>query len=306
MDSDPDQQWFYDKISPTMVQGHKLKQVLFLGQSNFQSVEIVETYNFGKCLILDGKLQSSAVDEFIYHEALVHPALLAHPRPESVYIAGGGEGATLREVLAHKTVKRAVMVDIDDVVVKLSREHLPSYGNGAFEDKRTELFATNARAHLAQSKDKFDAIVIDLPEPIQEGPAYLLYTEEFYRLVQEELNPGGVMSVQSGTANWVDPLNFASVVRTLKSIFPIVRPFQAVVPSYGPPWSFCVASNTIDPQQITPEELDKRIAARGLNLRWYDGVTHHGLFDLPKHMRQMLATTGRVIRDKEPLFVYNG
>ena len=306
MDSDPDKQWFYDKISPTMVQGHKLKQVLYRGQSQFQSVEIVETYNFGKCLILDGKLQSSAVDEFIYHEALVQPALLAHARPETVFIAGGGEGATLREVLSHQSVKRAVMVDIDDVVVKLCREYLPEHSRGAVADQRTTLIHTATREYLAHCHDKFDAIIIDLPEPIQEGPAYLLYTEEFYRLVQEKLNQGGVMSVQSGTANWIEPLNFASVVRTLKSIFPIVLPFQAVVPAYGPPWSFCVASNTIDPRQIAPEEIDRRITERGLSLRYYDGVTHDGLFDLPKHMRQTLAATGRIIRDKQPLFVYNG
>ena len=112
MNTDPDK-WFHDIISEDLIQLHSIKEVLYSGRTKFQNIEIIRTGSFGKCLVLDDKIQSSELDEFIYHEALVQPAMLTHPCPETVFIAGGGEGATLREVLSHKTVKRAVMIDIN-------------------------------------------------------------------------------------------------------------------------------------------------------------------------------------------------
>src|SRR4030066_330149 len=111
-------------------------------------------------LILDGKIQCSESDEFIYHEALVHPAMIAHPKPETVFIAGGGEGATLREVLRHKTVKKAVMVDIDDEVTALCKKYLPEHAQGAFKDKRAEVYHVDARDFLTKSNDKSDVIIL--------------------------------------------------------------------------------------------------------------------------------------------------
>ena len=104
MDTDPDK-WFYDRVSRDLIQLHSIEEVLYTGRTKFQSVEIICTGSFGKCLVLDSKIQSSEADEFVYHEALVQPAMITHPCPETVFIAGGGEGATLREVLSHNTVK---------------------------------------------------------------------------------------------------------------------------------------------------------------------------------------------------------
>src|SRR4030067_228168 len=119
--------WFFDNLSPEEGHIHGIKKTLYSGKTEFQSMEIIETGSYGKCLILDGKMQSSEVDECICHEARVHPAMLTHPKPESVFIVGGGEGATLREVLRHKTVKRAVMVEIDKKGVDRGRERRPAY-----------------------------------------------------------------------------------------------------------------------------------------------------------------------------------
>ena len=109
--------WLRDAINPDLILLHSLKRVIYSGKTEFQSVDIVETGSFGVALVLDGRIQSSVQDEFIYHEALVQPAMLSHPCPETVFIAGGGEGATLREALSYSTVKRAVMVDIDEEVI---------------------------------------------------------------------------------------------------------------------------------------------------------------------------------------------
>jgi len=306
MDTEPDK-WFYDRVSRNLIQLHSIEEVLYTGQTRFQSAEIIRSGSFGKCLVLDGKMQSSEADEFIYHEALVQPAMITRPRPERIFIAGGGEGATLREVLSHKVVKRAVMVDIDEQVVALCQKFLPNYSRGSFEDKRTELLHVDARDYLARSRELFDIIIIDLPDPIEEGPAYLLYTQEFYRLVRDRLTPDGIISVQAGSASLTELLNFSAVNNTLKSVFPIVCPYQTDVPCFGGPWGFCLASTKLNPLQLSPAEVDKRIAARQLtHLKFYDGLTHQGIFSLPKYLREEFSSQTKLITDAQPLYIYKG
>ena len=306
MDTDPDK-WFYDRVNRNLIQLHSIKEILYTGQTKFQSAELIRSGAFGKCLILDGKIQSSEIDEFVYHQALVQPAMITHPCPETVFIAGGGEGATLREVLSHKTVKRAVMVDIDEEVIAICKKYLPEYSLGSFEDKRTELYHTDARDYLAKCDEVFDIIIIDLPDPIEEGPAYLLYTQEFYQLVRDRLTSNGIISVQSGSASWAELLNLSAVFNTLKSVFPIVCPYQVDIPCFGGPWGFCLASLNLNPVLLSATEIDNRLSARQLkDLKFYDGLTHQGMFSLPRHLRDELSRQARLITDNQPLYIYSG
>jgi spermidine synthase len=305
MDTDPDKQWLTDKINENFLQQHRLAEVLYEGRSKFQNARVVRSKDLGVCLVLDGKIQSSEKDEFIYHEALVQPAMTAHPKPETVFIAGGGEGATLREVLRHKTVKKAVMVDVDEMVTTLSKKYLPHEAENSFEDKRTELHHVDARGFLENAKGKFDIIIIDLPDPIEEGPASMLFTQEFYKTVRDKLTDSGLISVQAGSANPTELLNLTAVNNTLKSVFPIVRVYSTYMNSFGQPWGFCIASLKYDPAQSTPEEVDKNISAKGIKgLKFYDGITHRGMFSLPKYIRDAMAAQTRVITDKQPLYLY--
>ena len=306
MDTDPDR-WLNDKISENFVQLHRIEEVLYSGRTEYQDVQIFRSSTFGKCLVLDNKIQSTDVDEFIYHEALVQPAMITHPCPETVFIAGGGEGATLREALCHPSVKRAVMVDLDEAVVALCKEYLPGHSQGAFEDSRTELHHADAREYLAGSEDKFDIIIIDLPDPIEEGPAYLLYTREFYRIVSDRLTENGIISVQAGSAALSELLNLTAVNNTLQSVFPVVCACVAHVPCFGGPWGFCLAARNLNPALLPSDEVDARISARGLKgLKFYDGVTHQGMFSLPKYIREAIAKQTLLITDGEPLCIYNG
>ena len=304
MDADPDK-WFHDRVSRDLVQLHSIEEVLYTGRTEFQSIEVIRTGSYGKCLVLDGKIQSSEVDEFIYHEALVQPAMMAHPCPETVFIAGGGEGATLREVLSHNTVTKAVMIDIDRDVITTCKKYLPDHSQGAFDDKRTELHHVDAREYLANCNDSFDIIIIDLPDPIEEGPAYLLYTQEFYQLVRERLTANGNISVQSGSASLTELLNFSAVNNTLKSIFPVVFPYQVDIPAFGGPWGFCLASMNTNPAVLSADEIDAAISARSLgNLKFLDGLSHQGMFSLPKYIRTEFDQQTKLITDQEPLFIY--
>jgi len=304
--TDPDKRkWLYDEVNPNLAQLHRTKKEIYSGRTEFQSVQIVDTRSFGICLVLDNKIQSSQSDEFIYHEALVHPAMLSHECPQTALIIGGGEGATLREVFSHKTVKKAVMVDIDKQVIDICRRYLPSFHRGSFDDPRLRMRYSDARQFLQDSRDKFDTIIIDLVEPLEEGPACLLYTREFYELVKDRLNLGGIVSVQSGAAGWTNFQNFTAIVNTLKRVFAIVCPYHTYVPSFVDMWGFATASQSIRPTELTPEDIDSRISLRlTRRLKSYDGLTHQSLFILPKHLRHQLAITRRIITDRRPVFVY--
>jgi len=285
--NDPDnpdkRKWLYDEVSPNLAQLHRIKKAIYSGRTEFQSVEIVDTRSFGICLVLDGKIQSSERDEFIYHEALVHPAMLSHTCPETVFIAGGGEGATLREVLAHKTVKRVVMVDIDSQVIDICRRFLPEFHQGSFDDSRLELCFADARKYLDESKEFFDVMIFDLTDPVEGGIASLLYTKEFYLLAKKRLSAGGVMCTQAGASTWE---SFPVICTNLKDSFSVVTPYVAHVPSFVDVWGFVCASQVISPSGLCPEEVDDRIAEQvSKELKSYDGITHRALFSLPKHLR---------------------
>ena len=163
----------------------------------------------------------------------------------------------------------------------------------------------DAREYLQQTRERFDVIIIDLVEPLEAGPACLLYTQEFYQLIKERLNSGGIMAVQSGASGWTNLDNFTAIISTLKSVFSIVCPYQVYVPSFVDLWGFATASQDLNPSQLTPKETDSRISSRlSKKLKSYDGITHHALFLLPKHLRHQLAITKRIITDKSPIFTY--
>lgn len=298
--------WFLDVLSPDLGHMHGIKTILFSKQTKFQQVEIMDTGGYGLCLVLDGKIQSSEKDEFIYHEALVHPAMIAHPNPKRVFVVGGGEGATLREVLRHKSVEHALMVDIDQEVVESCKTLLPQWHEGAFDDPRAEVKFLDARKYLEESQDRYDLIVIDISEPVSAGPAYLLYTREFYNVVQNRLTPNGLITLQAGTTAHTNLECFDAVYQTIKSVFPIVLPYEAWIPSFGLPWGFIAASNAADPRVLSGEEVDKAIGTRIKGrLRYYDGETHSGQFKLGKHIREALEKGNRIIEDNHPLYTYN-
>ncbi|HEY5648351.1 MAG TPA: polyamine aminopropyltransferase, partial [Nitrospiria bacterium] len=294
-----------DILSPNECHMHGVKSILYAKQTKFQQLEIMETGNNGRCLILDGKMQSAEFDEYIYHEALVHPVMLAHPAPKKVMVIGGGEGATLREVLRYPTVESVLMVDIDQEVVEGCKKYLPEWHQGAFDDPRVRLEFIDARKYLEETKDTFDAIIIDISEPMEEGPAYLLYTKEFYQIVINRLTPDGLIALQAGTTALKAIQCFASVHQTLKSVFPIVQPYQANIPSFGLPWGLILASKRHDPRKLSEEDVDHLIPQRIKGeLRYYSGETHIGQFLFPKFIRKTLAEESRLIEDNQPLYMY--
>jgi spermidine synthase len=296
--------WFFETTTPVEGHAHAIVRTLFSLRTDFQQVEILETASYGKCLVLDGRIQSSVADDFIYHESLVHPAMIVHPRPESALVIGGGEGATLRELLRYPSIRRAVMVDIDRAVVEACRTHLPEMHRGAFDDPRVELRHEDARAWLEATRDRFDVAIVDLTEPLEAGPACLLFTREFYRLLGDRLTPHGTLALQAGMTK-VGELDFyAAMNRTVAAVFPHVAPYQSFVPCFGTPWGFIVAAKRDDPVAMTPATVDARLAERVKSpLHFYDGLAHQHMLSLPVFLREAIAASTRLITDTEPLLV---
>ncbi|TDH65996.1 hypothetical protein CCR75_001848 [Bremia lactucae] len=307
--------WYKEAMTEDLYMAVALKTITFEAKSSFQAMQIIETNSFGKMLVLDGKTQSARSDEAIYHEALVHPALLNHPNPKTVYIGGGGEFATAREVLKHKSVEKVVMVDIDELVCNMCRKEMPEWSAGAFEDPRLEVHYTDAHAFLKQYEGTFDVIIMDIADPIEAGPGYVLYTEEFYKYASTKLNKGGYMVTQSGPGavnNWDEC--FSSIYCTLKTSFNTVVPYTVDIPSFGCVWGFNMATNVDneDGAAVLTSIRERSIAATDAlvksrirqRLQYLDGVSHMGLFGLPKIVREALESETRVITVDNPVFLY--
>ena len=305
MEGPPDGNWHYELITPDLYQAERIERVHFSGRTPYQEVMVLDGAAFGRSLVLDGKTQSTEVDEFVYHEGLVHPAMISHREPRSVFVAGGGEGATIREVLRHNTIESVVMVDIDSKVVELCREYLPNHHQGSFSDPRVKLVHDDALAYLESTSERFDVIIIDVPDPLEAGPAYLLFTREFYSLIRDRLTDGGVMVSQSGpTGPSFYEQCFSVVANTVASVFPVVTLSETFVPSFGSTWGFVIGSLQYDPAKMSPEDVDARIADRvSGELRYFDGTTLRGMVSVPKYLRESVSNEQRVITRDAPLFV---
>ncbi|KAK7261028.1 hypothetical protein RIF29_27331 [Crotalaria pallida] len=253
--------WFEEIIDDDLKWSYKLNSVLHKGISEYQEIALLDTKRFGKALVIDGKMQSAETDEFIYHECLIHPPLLCHTNPKTVFIMGGGEGSTAREALKHKSIDRVVMCDIDQEVVNFCRKYL-IVNREAFSHKKLELVINDAKAELEKRKEKFDIIVGDLADPLEDGPCYQLYTKSFYeKILKPKLNDNGIFVTQAGPAGiFTHKEVFTSIYNTVKQVFKYVMVYSTHVPSFADTWGWVMASDR--PLSIGPEEMDQRIGAR--------------------------------------------
>jgi thermospermine synthase len=221
---------------------------------------------------------------------------------------GGGEGATAREVLRHKTVERVVMVDIDEVVCRFCAEHLED-NTAAFKDPRLTLVHDDAGAQLENWDGTFDVIISDLADPVYGGPCYHLYTQDFYRnVVAKKLNPGGVFIAQAGPAGVLSHHEvFTSIHRTIQSAFPNVHPYHAHFPSFCDEWGFSLAFTDPAARRLTPEEFDRAAAERVTGeLRFVDGGALAWLFSFSKVVRKALESEQHIFTKDNPKFLAHG
>ncbi|MFN2448432.1 MAG: spermidine synthase [Candidatus Baltobacteraceae bacterium] len=287
-------QWYVEEFSATEQHHHAVDRVYYAGRTAFQSVGVIETPVFGKMLVLDGDTQSSERDEKIYHESLVHPAMAAAADRSDVLILGGGEGATLREVLRCPQTRRCTMVDIDGEVVDLCKKHLPEWSAGAFEDPRARVIVGDALAFLAGDRDSYGVIISDLTEPLGDSPSNPLFCESVFRSIKARLEQGGVYVLQASTAGFHNMSLHAKMARTLRAYYKHAVSFYTHVPAFDNDWAFIACSDSADVSALDPAAIDAYCASLSGENYFYDAVTHRRIFSLPRYLRRELAKPGDV------------
>jgi spermidine synthase len=279
----------------------RIRGVRHGGRTAHQEVLIADTYGYGLALFLDGVIQSSEEDEALYHELLAQPALLRHPEPRDVLIIGGGEGAVLREVLAHRSVRACTMVDIDRELVELSRTHLSKWHRGAFEDPRGRLVIADGRRFLEGDEGLYDVVVIDVVDMLDNGPAQSLYTRQFYELLKQRLRPGAIVAVQGLEFSFTDDKQHVALARTLRTVFSEVHSYSALIPSFLGGWGFLIASDWFRPRDWATADIDRAIEAR-LG-PWLDHVSGDFLKACFVHCKETLlalSQAGPILEDGVP------
>jgi len=263
----------------------EIETVMAQGQTDYQSYMFLHSPVNGVCIALDGDIQSCAADEALYHEALVHPALLLHPDPKRVLIMGGGEGATSREVLRHSSVEQVVMVDIDREFVELCNRHIPEWSGGAYTDPRHETRYEDIHAFLAEDGPRFDVVIGDLVDfPDDDSPAAAFYSPEFYAQLKSRLSADGLLATQAGPLTPATMTHHNRVRAGLRESFGAVQSYAAIVPSFYSLWGFVVAGRSLDGQApgAIREQLARRGKERGVQLPATGLDALAGQFQLPE------------------------
>jgi len=293
--------WVIESISPHDAYYHGVTRVLDHRRTAFQEMLIIESGSYGKALVLDGKWQSSAGDEFLYHEPLVHVAAAFHGKPENVLVLGGGEGATVREVLKWNSVHRVVMVDIDGEVVEACKKHLPEMHQGAFDDPRTELVIGDALGYLDETEPTWDLIISDLSDPIEQGPSFKLFTREYFDRCKRVLRTGGYFVVQAGPLAPAEMHLHVRLFKTVESVFDHTVNYQSCVPTYASPWGFIIGSDVPMSIRPEPEAIDAVLASQTTgSFRMLDGRTVMGMLQIPRHIRQAIDCETQIYTLEKP------
>ncbi|WFO75169.1 polyamine aminopropyltransferase [Desulfurococcaceae archaeon MEX13E-LK6-19] len=259
----------------------KVKKILVTTKTKYQDVVIADLEDYGRALILDNYVQSSEADEYIYHEVLVHPALVTHPNPRKVLIIGGGEGATLREVLKHNTVEEAVMVDIDGEVVEFAKKYLEYMHKGSFSNPKAKIVIMDGKEYVKKTPDKtFDVVIMDLTDPYSSEIAKELYSKEFFGEINRILSEDGIVVTQAGNAFFYWDV-YKWVRDNIASNFPIVVEYEEWVPVFGYACNFIIGSKVHDPTKLSSEEVEKRLRERNVETVFYNGKAHVGIMYKP-------------------------
>ncbi len=258
--------------------------MIFEGMTEFQRVHIFSHPVLGRALALDGVMQTTEFDEFIYHEMLTHVPMLGHGNAQRVLIIGGGDGGTLREVLRHP-VQRVLMVELDGEIVKLCKAHLPALSKGAFDDPRSQLLIGDGAAFMSGNRELFDVIIIDSTDPV--GPGKVLFEPAFMAACRQSLAPGGVLVNQNGAPAFM-PGELRESARVLRSVFTHTGFFYAPVPTSvsGAP-ALGWASDGLAPGEVPAAALLERLHRIEGTMRWYTPAVHRAAFAEPPALRAL-------------------
>ncbi|MDH2241248.1 polyamine aminopropyltransferase [Pseudomonas sp. GD03909] len=268
-------------------QRFQVDKLLHEMRTEHQHLVIFENPRMGRVMALDGVIQTSEADEFIYHEMLAHVPILAHGLARRVLIIGGGDGGILREVARHRDIESITMVEIDGAVVEMCREFLPNHSAGTFEDPRLNLVIDDGMHFVATTEEKFDVIISDSTDPI--GPGEVLFSENFYQACRRCLNEGGILVAQNGTP-FLQLGEVQTTAKRMQGLFADWHFYQAAVPTYiGGAMTFAWGASSAESRKLPLEALMQRFAGSGIVTRYYNPHVHIGAFALPQYVLHAIA-----------------
>ena len=271
--------WFTEDQTERLRISLKIKETLHSEKSPFQTLDVVDTYEFGRMLLLDGIIMTTIKDEFVYHEMITLPALNTHPNPKNVLVIGGGDGGAIREIVKHPKVEKATLCEIDGRVIEVSKKYLPEIA-GSLDHPKVTILVDDGIKHIKENINKYDVICVDSTDPI--GPAVGLFAKEFYQGVYDALKGDGIFVAQTESP-WVNEDLVPRIFRDVQSIFPITKLYLANVPTYPTGmWSFTMGSKKYDPLKI---DKDSIVA---INTKYYNPTIHFNAFDLPPFVQDLL------------------
>ncbi len=276
--------WFTELHTPNFTIKVRVRRTLEVKKTTYQNLAVLETVDFGRMLVLDGYIQTTDADEFIYHEMIAHVPMFSHPKPERVLVIGGGDGGVVREVLRHESVKRVDHVEIDEAVTEAARRWFPALSS-ALSDPRVDQHFTDGVEFIRRTAHDhgqvYDVILVDSTDPL--GPAVGLFGPVFYRNCRKALRPGGILTVQSESP-WFTRQAMLRSYHGIRRAFPLVRLYTAHVPTYSTfSWSFTIATEDRDPASIEVR------APLPFPTRYYTPALHQACFVLPAFLEGLLA-----------------
>lgn len=277
--------WSFETLHADYAQSLKVETLLYDSETDHQRLRVFENNRFGRVLTLDGVVQTTEGDNFIYHEMLTHVPILSHGQARRVLIIGGGDGGMAREVLRHASIEHVTMVEIDAGVVEFSKQYLPGLSQSAFDDPRLALVIEDGAAYMREAQERFDIIIIDSTDPV--GPGEVLFTDSFYGHARQRLAEGGILVTQNGVP-FLQPDELTNTLRAFKALFRDWGCYLASVPSYaGGPMAFGWATDG-EARRTPVDVLRRRYEAAGLRCDYYTPEVHRAAFALPGYVRKLL------------------
>ena len=278
--------WIEETFHPDWRPAIRADKILHEVKTEHQHLVIFENKFWGKVLILDGVFQLTTRDEFVYHEMMAHVPLMALERPRKVLIVGGGDGGILREVLKHPSVQSATLVEIDQEVIDTSIKYYPEIGKSAFNNKRSNVVIADGLKFVAETSEKFDAIIVDSSEPM--GPSAVLHSKPFFADCKKALKSGGIFVTQNSLP-FHTPEHLAETSRSLASIYRHIAPYICTQPCYFG-GEFCIswASDDARHLQVSATTLQRRATRRAIKAKYWTPEFHVGAFALPGYMQKIV------------------
>ncbi len=268
--------WYTEKQTPHLGITCLIKETLCHFQTPYQDLAVLDTLQFGRMLVLDGMVQTTEQDEFIYHEMIAHVAMQSHPAPRHILVVGGGDGGVIREVIKYDTVESATLVEIDEAVIEAAKKYLPSI-SCALSEPRVKVLVSDGVEHVRNATGKYDVIIVDSTEPV--GPAIGLFSEEFYANIYRALKKDGIFVAQTESPFFNRDL-IKNVFARIGRVFPLAKLYLASVPTYPSGlWSFTVGSKCYEPENSHNKPVEAR---------YYNSQVHRGAFCLPGFVQELL------------------